>query len=91
MCENGVYYFRITIENHYTHSSFKCYDDSQFCNGHRIVTTCKAFGYIISGDYSLEDNLRMIVEARSNVGECIFVVLQVMNLVQQTILIKWVK
>lgn len=61
-----------TIENHYTHSSFKCYDDRQFCNGHRTVTTGKATGYLISGSYSKEENLRMIVEARSNVGGMYF-------------------
>ena len=61
-----------SIENHYTHSSMKCYDDRQFCNGHRTVTTGKATGYLISGDYSNEANLRMIVEARSNVGGMYF-------------------
>lgn len=61
-----------TIENHYTHSSMKCYDDRQFCNGHRTVTTGKPVAYIISGAYCKEDNLRMIVEARSNVGGMYF-------------------
>lgn len=61
-----------SIQHHYTHSSMKCYDDRQFCNGHRTVTTGKATGYIVSGDYSNEANLRMIVEARSNVGGMYF-------------------
>lgn len=30
--------YAFTISDHYTHSSFKCYDDRQFCNGHRTVT-----------------------------------------------------
>jgi multimeric flavodoxin WrbA len=61
-----------TIENHFTHSSMKCYDDRQFCNGHRTVTAGKVTGCIISGDYSREDNLRMIVEARANVSGMYF-------------------
>ncbi len=61
-----------SIENHYTHSSFKCYDDRQFCNGHRTVTTGKVTGYLISGDYEGEENLRTIVEARSSVSGMYF-------------------
>jgi len=61
-----------SIENHFTHSSMKCYDDRQFCNGHRTVTTGKVTGYIISGSYSQEDNLRMIMEARANVSGMYF-------------------
>ncbi|MEG0291134.1 MAG: NAD(P)H-dependent oxidoreductase [Anaerovoracaceae bacterium] len=61
-----------TIENHFTHSSMKCYDDRQFCNGHRTLTTGKATGYIISGNYSQEANLQMIVEARANVSGMYF-------------------
>ncbi len=57
-----------TIENHYTHSSFKCYDDRQFCNGHRPVSMGKQVGYIINGEYSKEQNVRTIVEARSDVS-----------------------
>lgn len=55
-----------TIENHYTHSSMKCYDDRQFCNGHRAVTHGKVTGYIISGDLENEFNLKTVVEARSD-------------------------
>lgn len=57
-----------TIENHYTQSSFKCYDDRQFCNGHRTVTKGTPMGYIISGDYENEFNVQTLVEARSDVG-----------------------
>ena len=60
--------YAFTISDHYTHSSFKCYDDRQFCNGHRTVTHGTPVAYLISGDYRYEANLRMIVEARSEVG-----------------------
>ena len=60
--------YAFTISDHYTHSSFKCFDDRQFCNGHRTVTHGTPIAYLISGDYRYESNLRMIVEARSEVG-----------------------
>lgn len=60
--------YAFTIANHYTHSSFKCYDDRQFCNGHRTVTHGTPAAYILSGDYASEPNLRMIIEARCEVG-----------------------
>ena len=60
--------YAFTISDHYTHSSFKCFDDRQFCNGHRTVTHGTPIGYLISGDYRYESNLRMIVEGRSEVG-----------------------
>lgn len=60
--------YAFTISDHYTHSSFKCYDDRQFCNGHRTVTHGTPIAYLISGDYRYESNLRMIVEGRSEVG-----------------------
>lgn len=64
--------YAFTVSDHYTHSSFKLYDDRQFCNGHRTVTAGKVTGYIISGEYSKEANLRMIVEARANVSGMYF-------------------
>lgn len=60
--------YAFTICDHYTHSSFKCFDDRQFCNGHRTVTHGTPIAYLISGDYRYESNLRMIVEGRSEVG-----------------------
>ncbi len=63
-----AFIYAFTIENHYTHSSFKCFDDRQFCNGHRTVSAGKATGYIISGNYQNERNLQMIVEARSDIA-----------------------
>ena len=63
-----AFVYAFTISDHYTHSSFKCYDDRQFCNGHRTVTHGTPIAYLISGDYRYESNLRMIVEGRSEVG-----------------------
>ncbi|OOB79693.1 MAG: iron-sulfur protein [Epulopiscium sp. Nele67-Bin001] len=60
--------YAFTIENHYTHSSFKCYEDRQFCNGHRVVTHGKVTGYIISGNYKNEHNVQTIVEGRTEVS-----------------------
>ncbi|MGI5977857.1 MAG: NAD(P)H-dependent oxidoreductase, partial [Candidatus Limivicinus sp.] len=64
---DGIVY-AFTISDHFTHSSFKCYDDRQFCNGHRTVTEGTPVAYLISGNYRFETNLRMIIEARSEVG-----------------------
>ena len=61
-----VYAFR--IKDHSMGSRFKMYDDRQFCNGHRTVTMGKPVGYLIDGDLSREENLRMLLEARSQVG-----------------------
>ena len=63
-----AFVYAFTISDHFTHSSFKCYDDRQFCNGHRTVTQGKPAAYIISGDYRYESNLQMIIQARSEVG-----------------------
>ena len=60
--------YAFSIENHYTHSSFKLYEDRQFCNGHRMVTEGMPVGYIISGDYDKEYNLQTLVEACCEVG-----------------------
>lgn len=63
-----AFVYAFTISDHFTHSSFKCFDDRQFCNGHRTVTHGTPVAYLISGDYRYENNLRMIVEGRSEVG-----------------------
>lgn len=63
-----AFVYAFTIADHYTHSSFKCFDDRQFCNGHRTVTHGTPIAYIISGDYRYESNLRLILEGRSEVG-----------------------
>ena len=57
-----------TIKDHSMGASFKLYDDRQFCNGHRTVTMGMPMGYLISGNYSEEFNLQMIVEGRAQVG-----------------------
>lgn len=66
---NDCIVYAFSIENHYTHSSMKNYDDRQFCNGHRTVTAGKPIAYLINGNYSKEANLRTIIEARSEVGQ----------------------
>ena len=64
--ESIVYAF--TIRDHSMGAAFKCYDDRQFCNGHRTVTMGMPMGYLVSGDYSREMNLQMITEGRAQVG-----------------------
>ena len=61
-----LYAFR--IKDHSMGSRFKMYDDRQFCNGHRTVTMGTPFGYLVVGDYSREENLRLLLEARAQVG-----------------------
>ena len=60
--------FAFTISDHSMGAAFKRYDDRQFCNGHRTVTMGMPMGYLISGSYAQEGNLRMIVEGRAEVG-----------------------
>lgn len=60
--------YAFTIKDHSMGPLFKIYDDRQFCNGHRTVTMGMPVGYIVSGDYSREMNLQMILEGRSQVG-----------------------
>lgn len=57
-----------SIQDHSMGTVFKTYDDRQFCNGHRTVTMGKPFGYLVSGDYSREKNLQMIIDGRAEVG-----------------------
>ena len=57
-----------TVKDHSMGARFKMYDDRQFCNGHRTVTMGMPFGYLVNGHYSCEENLRMIVEGRAEVG-----------------------
>ena len=61
-----IYAFR--IQDHSMGSRFKMYDDRQFCNGHRTVTMGTPFGYIVEGNYSKEENLKLLLEARAQVG-----------------------
>ncbi len=64
--EATVYAF--TIKDHSMGASFKLYDDRLFCNGHRAVTMGMPVGYLVSGNYSKEANLQMIIEGRAQVG-----------------------
>lgn len=60
--------YAFTIKDHSMGALFKTYDDRQFCNGHRTVTMGKPVGYIISGDLSEEENLRLVLRGRSQAG-----------------------
>ncbi len=60
--------YAFSIKDHSLGSRFKMYDDRQFCNGHRTVTMGMPIGYLISGNYSEEQNLQIILEARAEVG-----------------------
>ena len=64
--ESIVYAF--SVKDHSMGARFKMYDDRQFCNGHRTVTIGMPVGYLISGNYSREQNLKTILEARAQVG-----------------------
>ncbi len=57
-----------SIKDHSMGSLFKTYDDRQFCNGHRTVTMGMPFGYLVSGDLSREENLKLIINSRAEVG-----------------------
>ncbi len=60
--------YAFTVKDHSMGSLFKMYDDRQFCNGHRSVTMGMPVGYLVSGAYSAENNLQVILNARSEVG-----------------------
>lgn len=60
--------YAFTISDHSMGSRFKMYDDRNFCNGHRTVTVGMPVGYLVSGNYAAEDNLRTVIEARSETG-----------------------
>lgn len=60
--------YAFDIKYHSFGSRFKMYNDRNFCNGHRTVTVGMPVGYLVSGAYSSEDNVRMIVEGRAEVG-----------------------
>ena len=60
--------FAFSIKDHSMGAVFKQYNDREFCNGHRTVTMGMPVGYLISGNYSAEYNLQMIIESRSQVG-----------------------
>ena len=63
-----AFVYAFSISDHSAGARFKCYDDRQFCNGHRAVTQDKPVAYLVRGDYRYEPNLRMVLEARAEVG-----------------------
>ena len=60
--------YAFSIDGHSMGYRFKLYDDRQFCNGHRTVTMGKPVGYLVDGDLAAEENLRVLIEARAQVG-----------------------
>jgi hypothetical protein len=60
--------YAFNISDHSMGSRFKMYDDRNFCNGHRTVTVGMPVGYLVCGKYSAENNLRTVIEARSETG-----------------------
>ena len=60
--------YAYTVRDHSMGYRFKLYDDRQFCNGHRTVTMGKPVGYLVDGCLDAEPNLRMLMEARAQVG-----------------------
>ena len=60
--------YAFSIRDHSMGCQFKFYDDRQFCNGHRTVTMGKPVGYLVDGPLSREPNLRLLLEARAQVG-----------------------
>lgn len=64
---DGIIY-AFTIKDHSMGSLFKMYDDRNFCNGHRTVTVGMPVGYLVSGNYNAENNLRNVIEARCETG-----------------------
>ncbi|MEG2137061.1 MAG: NAD(P)H-dependent oxidoreductase [Oscillospiraceae bacterium] len=61
--------YAFTIQDHSMGHIFKCYDDRQFCNGHRTVTVGMPVGYLVDGDYDGERNLHTVIEGRAEVGQ----------------------
>ena len=56
-------------EHHWFDSVWKCFNDRQFYNGHRMSQTGTLLGYLISGDLKHEPVLRTTIEARAEVGK----------------------
>ena len=60
--------YAFTVSDHSMGARFKMYDDRNFCNGHRTVTVGMPVGYLVSGNYSAENNLATVIEARAETG-----------------------
>lgn len=60
--------YAYTIQDHSMGYRFKLFDDRQFCNGHRTVTMGRPVAYLVDGPLDAEPNLRVLMEARAQVG-----------------------
>ena len=60
--------YAFTVSDHSMGARFKMYDDRNFCNGHRTVTVGMPVGYLVSGNYAVENNLRTVIEGRAETG-----------------------
>ena len=60
--------YAFTVRDHSMGARFKMYDDRNFCNGHRTVTVGMPVAYLVSGRYSVEENLKTVIEARAETG-----------------------
>ena len=65
-CDAHLYAFK--IKNHSMGDTFKMFDDRQFCNGHRTLSRGKPVSYIVDGNMENEQNVKTLLEARSQVG-----------------------
>ncbi len=67
--QNGLaIVYAYTVRDHSMGYQFKLYDDRQFCNGHRTVTMGMPEAYLVDGPLKRETNLRLLMEARAQVG-----------------------
>ena len=60
--------YAYTITDHSMGRRFKMFDDRQFCNGHRTVTMGRPVAYLVDGKLDAEENLRILMESRAQVG-----------------------
>ena len=60
--------YAYTIKDHSMGYRFKVFDDRQFCNGHRTVTMGRPVAYLVDGNLDAEENLKILMEARAQVG-----------------------
>ncbi len=60
--------YAFEIKDHSMGHLFKCFDDRQFCNGHRFMTVGMPVGYLVYGNYEDEDNLKFLLNSKSDVA-----------------------
>ena len=66
--QSSAIVYAFAVKDHSMGYRFKLFDDRQFCNGHRTVTMGRPVGYLVDGSLRDEPNLRMLLEARAQVG-----------------------